>query len=286
MADSVRKELKSSVKSSQGAAPRILVPQAKTLVDWATILGLIFSVIIIIIAVTMSESNASFIQWPALALVVGGTLTVTAISYTAQELAQAGNVFKQSVLFKHYDPEDFAIMLMNTAVTTKKTGLLSLAKHETEFEKHPFLKDAMLMAADGNKPDDVNAILMQDINALSERHKRTASVTRRAAEIAPAMGLIGTLVGLVQMLADLEDPETIGPAMALALLTTFYGAILGTVIMSPLAIKLEKYSKDEMLIRHLIRLTAISIARQDNPRKLEMELNSALPPTHQIIYFD
>jgi len=99
------------------------------------------------------------------------------------------------------------------------------------------------------------------------------------------MGLIGTLVGLVQMLADLENPETIGPAMAVALLTTFYGAILGTVIMAPLSVKLEKNSHDDALIRTLIATAAVSIARQENPRRLEMLLNSELSPSNQIDYF-
>jgi len=142
------------------------------------------------------------------------------------------------------------------------------------------------MAIDGSKPEDIHHILSQEIAASHERHKRTASITQRASEIAPAMGLIGTLVGLVQMLADLENPETIGPAMAVALLTTFYGAILGTVVMGPLAVKLEKNSNDESLINTLICLGAVSIARQDNPRKLEIELNAALPPHQQIHYFD
>jgi len=104
--------------------------------------------------------------------------------------------------------------------------------------------------------------------------------------VAPAMGLIGTLVGLVKMLADLDNPDSIGPAMAVALLTTFYGAILGTVIMAPLSVKLEKNSSDETMIKTLIVTAATSMARQENPRRLEMLLNSDLPPFEQIRYFD
>ena len=100
------------------------------------------------------------------------------------------------------------------------------------------------------------------------------------------MGLIGTLVGLVQMLAQLEDPSAIGPSMALALLTTFYGAILGTVILGPLAAKLERNSNDEALSKNLVLMTMSSIARQENPRRLEMLLNSELPPEKRIKYFE
>ena len=127
---------------------------------------------------------------------------------------------------------------------------------------------------------------MQEVEAEVERHKRSASITRRASEIAPALGLIGTLIGLVMMLADLENPETIGPAMAIALLTTFYGAILGTIVMAPLAVKLEKRSTDESMMKTLVKIAAASTARQENPRKLEMLLNSELPPAERIRYFD
>ena len=129
-------------------------------------------------------------------------------------------------------------------------------------------------------------MMTQEIDSLVERHKRSAGIMKRASEIAPAMGLIGTLVGLVQMLADLQNPDSIGPAMAVALLTTFYGAILGTIIMAPMAVKLEKNSSDEVMIKTLILTAATSISRQENPRRLEMLLNSDLPPKEQINYFD
>ncbi|MEC7029070.1 MAG: MotA/TolQ/ExbB proton channel family protein, partial [Pseudomonadota bacterium] len=133
---------------------------------------------------------------------------------------------------------------------------------------------------------DIDRVLGQEVDALAERHRRSASILRRASEVAPAMGLIGTLVGLVQMLAQLDDPSSIGPAMAVALLTTFYGAIMGTVILGPLAAKLERNSGDETMIKNLILTAMGSIARQENPRRLEMLLNSELPPEHRIRYFE
>ena len=144
----------------------------------------------------------------------------------------------------------------------------------------------MQMVVDGYSAEDIKRLVSQETDALLERHKRSASITRRASEVAPAMGLIGTLVGLVQMLADLENPEAIGPAMAVALLTTFYGAILGTIIMAPLSIKLEKYSYEQALSKTMIMTAAISIAAQENPRRLEMLLNAELPPSERITYFE
>jgi chemotaxis protein MotA len=115
---------------------------------------------------------------------------------------------------------------------------------------------------------------------------RTAAVLRRAAEVAPAMGLIATLVGLVQMLGSLNNPAAIGPGMAVALIATFYGAVLGNMILTPLAGKLETNAEQDGLIRTLYLIASVSIARQENPRRLEMLLNAVLPPGSRVTYFD
>ena len=124
------------------------------------------------------------------------------------------------------------------------------------------------------------------MSATGQRHVKSTGVLRKAAEFAPAMGLIGTLIGLVQMLGNLQDPSTIGPAMAVALLTTFYGAVLANMVFMPLASKLERNSAEEMLIYNLYTMGATSIGRQENPRRLEMLLNSVLPPAKRVKYFD
>lgn len=285
MADNTA-SLSAKGSSDTGAVPTVTIPASRKYIDFATLLGLVFSFALIFFAIAAGASNASFINGPAIMIVIFGTMTATAISYTGQEILHAGQVLKQSLFRKVYRPRSLAKSLVDIAVVAKKKGLLALSALEGTLQKEPFLAHAIQMAVDGGKPEDIELILSQESSFLIERHKRTASMTRRASEVAPAMGLIGTLVGLVQMLADLENPDTIGPAMAVALLTTFYGAILGTVVMAPLAVKLEKNSHDEILIKTMIKLAAVSIAKQDNPRKLEMELNSALPPSEQIKYFD
>ena len=266
--------------------PIISVPCAKKEIDFITIFGLILSLALIWGAIEIGQSNASFFNAASVAIVILGTLTVTSISYTGEEILGAGNVMSKS-MFRHViKPKQLAKTLLDIASMSKKRGILVLSKFEQELGKNPFLAESLQMAIDGSKPEDIDFLMSQQIEASVERHKRTASMTQRASETAPAMGLIGTLVGLVQMLAELENPETIGPAMAVALLTTFYGAIMGTVVMAPLKVKLEKNSHDEALIKTLIHIATVSIARQDNTRKLEMELNAALPPAEQIKYFD
>jgi chemotaxis protein MotA len=114
---------------------------------------------------------------------------------------------------------------------------------------------------------------------MMDRHQKSAGILRRAAEFAPAMGLIGTLVGLVQMLGNLQDPTTIGPSMAVALLTTFYGAILANLVFIPLASKLERNSILEEVVSEIYVMGAASIGQQEHPQRLEMTLNSLMPPS-------
>ena len=266
--------------------PAINVLPPTTHTDYATILGLIFSVGVIAVAIIIGQSNAQFFNAPSFLIVILGTIAATSISFTGKEFKNAGNVIGKSVFRRVQDPQNICNNLISLSIIAKKKGLLGLSSYEDQLSKFPFMHTALQLVIDGFKPEDIDRVLDQEIEALRERHRRSATITHRASEIAPSMGLIGTLVGLVQMLADLENPETIGPSMAVALLTTFYGAILGTVIMGPLAVKLEKNSADEVLIKTLVKTASVSIARQDNPRRLEMLLNAELPPAQKIQYFE
>lgn len=276
----------SGTSVATGPLPSITINAPVTRPDYATILGFIFALGLIIAAIIMGNSNASFFNVPSLLIVLFGTLATTAASFTTEDITKSGALIFKSVMRKIYSPEKLARALVDLSVISKKKGVLALTKYEQELSTYPFLFRAMQMVVDGYNASEIHGLLNHEVEVLTERHKRSASIVRRASEVAPAMGLIGTLVGLVQMLADLENPEAIGPAMALALLTTFYGAILGTVILASMAVKLEKNSTDEALVKTLIKTAAVSIAQQDNPRRLEMLLNAELPPSKRITYFD
>lgn len=276
-----------SDQQTQNAAPlpKVSVPSAESRVDIVTILGLALSFGLIVGAIAMGQSEASFFNLPSVLIVVLGTMTATSVSYTGSELSQSLPIIGGSTVRPVRDFPALAKSMMDLASVARQRGLLQLSNYEKETEKEPFLKYAIGLVVDGYDPDDITRILQQDIDAEEERNKRAASILRRASEVAPAMGLIGTLVGLVQMLADLDDPNSIGPAMAVALLTTFYGAILGTVVMAPLAAKLEKNAADEVTAKTMTLKTALSMMKQENPRNLEMMINSLLPPSQRIVYF-
>ncbi len=264
----------------------IAIASPRQKLDLATMLGLVFAVGLIVIAIYIGHSKANFFNLPSLLIVVFGTAAVTSVSYSGEELRRLGKVFNNTVFRRTRSPSIMAVQLMDIAAVARKRGLLALAGLENELRKDPFLHKAVQLVTDGYTGEDIDRLLGQEVDSLIERHRRSASIIRRSSEVAPAMGLIGTLVGLVQMLAELSNPENIGPAMAVALLTTFYGAILGTVILAPLAAKLEKNSSDEARVKNLILVAMGSIARQENPRRLEMLLNSELPPSERIRYFD
>lgn len=264
----------------------IKIEKSKVSLDLTTIFGLVLTFALISIAIFIGQSDANFFNIPSFLIVILGTMTVTSISYSWEEFSNAGKVIGNSLFKKRMRPSVAARQLMDVATLAKQKGLLSLAGLENELKKDPDLYKAVQIVTDGYSAPDIERVLAQDLDSLVERHRRSASILRRGAEISPAMGLIGTLIGLVQMLANLQDPESIGPAMAVALLTTFYGAILGTAVLSPMAAKLEGNSNQEAMLKTLIMITMSSIARQDNPRRLEMLLNSELPPSERIKYFD
>ncbi len=266
--------------------PKVYIPMASVKPDFATILGLVLSFGLIIGAIAMGQSDAKFFNLPSVLIVVLGTITATCISYTMSELAKSGGAIAQSAFRPVRDFSKLAYGMMDLATIARKKGLLYLSNYEDETGKEPFLQHALGIVIDGYGEEEVKRILQQDIDLEEERQKRAASILYRASEVAPAMGLIGTLVGLVQMLANLENPDTIGPAMAVALLTTFYGAILGTVVMAPLAAKIEKNAADDVMAKTMILKTSLSIMRQENPRNLEMIINTLLPASQRINYFD
>jgi chemotaxis protein MotA len=218
-------------------------------------------------------------------IVFCGTLAVTAISFTGAEFFNTVKIIGKSLVRHIYNHKSSSHQLIDLAVAVRHDGVLSLQQIEKELKKDNFLYRGIQMVSDGNTSDEISRIMGQEIDAQAARHHKGISILRRAAETAPAMGLIGTLIGLVQMLAMLDDPSTIGPSMAVALLTTFYGAMLGTVVCSPLAGKLEANAEQEILHKTLILTTLGSIARQENPRRLEMMLNSELPPSQRVKYF-
>jgi len=218
--------------------------------------------------------------------VFGGTFAVTAMSFSIKEIMRVPKVAIQAMFHTANDPSMAATQILEIAELAREKGALALQDLQPQLIGMPFLHQGVSMVVDGSKSDEIERVLNRKVNATAQRHSKAAGVLRKAAEVSPAMGLIGTLVGLVQMLGKLDDPSMIGPSMAVALLTTFYGAVLSNMVFSPLAAKLERNSDEEMLLNNIYTTGVTSIGRQENPRRLEMLVNTMLSPNERVQHFE
>lgn len=270
----------SAKRLSDSAPPRVVRP--RTGLDAASLIGLSAALSVIAMAVVSGGTLSAFFDPPSLLIVVGGTLAVTTASFSLGDVTKSWGQAAGVLVLTTRDPRAVAKQVLVLAEAARRSGADTLKNALPDLRHDNFLHRAVTLITEGHPPDDIERVLMGDVEASGAVRAKSAAVLRRASEVAPAMGLIGTLVGLVQMLGGLENPTTIGPAMALALLTTFYGAVLGNVVLAPLAAKLERSAEDEALIKTLYTIAAVSIARQENTRRLEMLLNAALPPGKRV----
>ena len=262
-----------------------VISRSRTRLDHATLIGLICGFGLVVAAMLIGGSARSFVDLPAVLIVLGGTFGVTTISFSLGDLIRMPAVVLKALFHSIPDSSTTALHMLRLAELARKRGILGLDQILETMRHEPFVHKAVTLAVDGAPVDEIRTIMQREINEMADRHMRSAGVLRRAAEVAPAMGLIGTLIGLVQMLGNLNDPSTIGPGLAVALLTTFYGAVLANMVFAPLASKLERNTAAEILIANVYVLAAESICRKDNPRRLELLLNAMLPPAKRIQYF-
>jgi chemotaxis protein MotA len=255
--------------------------------DPATLVGLIGAMALVVSALFLGGTPSAFIDLPSVLIVIGGSLMLTLASFTMSDMGVTFGAILRTVSYQRVNPSLTALELLRLADAARRQGILSLQKPLSQGDvADPLLSKGLIMIVDGMKVEDAEDVMRRELGAMLGRHRKSISVLRRAAEITPAMGLIGTLIGLVQMLGRLEDPSAIGPAMAVALLTTFYGAVLAHMVLNPLASKLERNSAEEALIGQLNLVAAGSIGRQENPRRLEMMLNSLMPPARRVRFYD
>ena len=267
-------------------AENALHDQRSTTLDYATILGVIGGFAIIIGAMILGGSPGSFLDAPSLLIVFGGTFLVTTTSFSLQDVIRAQSTMFTAVAYHAEPASNAALQSLFLADNAKRQGILSLQKYMQNSKGNKFLNRGMIMLQEGYKPDQLARILLQQAQVEHLHKKKSASILRRAGEVSPAMGLIGTLVGLVQMLSNLDDPGNIGPSMAIALLTTFYGAILANMIFHPVAAKLERLAEEELLVNQIYCTGLEAISRQENPRRLETLLNTLLPTEDRVHYYD
>lgn len=248
--------------------------------DIATVIGIISASGLVLAAIFMGSGLNVFINIPSLLIVVGGTTGVTLIAYPLKDFLSVFKVVQKALFTKVLPTTELISNFMDFSRKARKEGILTL-ESEMKNVDDEFLKKGVQLSIDGMEPVEIQNILDTEIEFVKDRHKLGADIFTAMGTFAPAMGMIGTLIGLVQMLQNMDDPSTIGPAMAVALLTTFYGAVMANILYMPIAGKLKNRSQEEMLTKEMTIQGIISLSNGDNPRILEQKLKAFLPPVKE-----
>lgn len=248
--------------------------------DIATIGGLVAGAGLIVAAILTGGSITMFIDVPSVLMVVGGSIAALFISFPMGNVAGMAKVMKKAMFYDAEDPTEVITKMVGYAERARKEGMLAL-EEDSESEPDKFLAKGLRLAVDGTDPQLLSRIMETDLSALEARHGEGRALFDQLGALAPAFGMIGTLVGLVQMLANLSDPSSIGAGMAVALLTTFYGSVIANLVAIPIAGKLKARSEEEMHSREMIIEGIMSIQSGDSPRIVQEKLKSYLTPMQQ-----
>ncbi|MFQ5418665.1 MAG: motility protein A [Myxococcota bacterium] len=246
--------------------------------DIATLIGIVASLGTIAMAMVMGGSVDAFVNGPAIVLVFGGTIGATLINQRLTHVLGAFRVMMNAFFDRTIEPSELVPMIIHLAAKARKEGVVSL---ENEPISDPFIARGVRLGADGLSPDAVKSTLTSELIALRDRHERGHRIFRFMGTTAPSMGMIGTLVGLVQMLRTLDDPDQIGPSMAVAILTTRYGAILAFALFNPIAEKLANRTIEEMSAKTLAIAGIESILSGDNTLVIQSKLDAYLAPAQR-----
>jgi len=252
-------------------------------VDIATLIGLVLAFGLVVFAI--GSGIPSFIDIPSIMIVVGGTVGVVMVSYPLSDVLKIIGVTMKTIMYKLPAAKDTIAELIEFSQIVRKEGILAL-ESKVEGVENPFMAKGLQMAIDGQEPTEIEDILYMEMDKLGQRHTKGADIMLQVGTMAPAMGMIGTLVGLVLMLQNMSDPSSIGPSMSIALLTTFYGALIANIVALPMAAKLKSRSKDELILHEIILTGVQSLVAGENPRVMEQKLLGFLPPKERKSSFD
>ncbi|NLW86602.1 MAG: motility protein A [Planctomycetes bacterium] len=248
--------------------------------DIATIVGLLFGLFCIIWSIMQSEGGQVFINIPSMFITVGGMIASTFIHFSMKQVLSLLSIMKKTLIYKASTELETIQKMVNYTAINRRDGALALEK-QLQSAGDSFLVMALRMVIDGQKPDAMEDQLSLEIQSLQERHGNGKKMLEFMGNAAPAWGMIGTLIGLIQMLQSLDDPSQIGGGMATALITTFYGSFLANLIFLPLAGKLGIRSKKETVLRQMIAEGALALARGDSPTAVRERMQTFVSASHR-----
>ncbi|GAB4261908.1 MAG: MotA/TolQ/ExbB proton channel family protein [Deferrisomatales bacterium] len=245
--------------------------------DLATVIGLVAGVVLIVSAIVVGGAPMAFVNIPSVLIVVGGVLASTLIMFPLRTVIGSIQVAIKAFKEDTWNLDAIIDQMVSLSRLARTNGILALEDAEKDIA-NPFLKKGIQLAVDGNEEELIRFIMATDVSFTRERHAIGQKVFKQMGTMGPAFGMVGTLIGLVQMLRTLDDPSTIGPSMAVALLTTLYGALIANLVCLPIANKLEFRSKEEALAKQVVTEGIISIMQGANPKVLKDKLEAFVPP--------
>ncbi len=249
--------------------------------DLATLIGLVASLGLITFAILSGDGAMTFLNVPSIVIVFGGTVGATLVCFPMKTVLGVMGVLRKTLMHSESSTPELIGKLEELAKKARKEGLLSL-QGATDDIADDFYKTGLQLVVDGQESDTIEDILKTEVSYIKSRHGVGSDLLKAMGTYAPAFGMIGTVIGLIQMLQSMSDPSTIGPAMAVALVTTFYGALLSNVVFLPLAVKLEQRSRNEVAQKLLILEGLLSIHAGDNPRILVQKLSAFVSPANRV----
>jgi chemotaxis protein MotA len=250
--------------------------------DIATLIGLILGPALLLWSMIADGSPLKmFVDYPSVAIVGGGALCSALLSFPMRELLGIHQVTKHTLFTKPRDPHELIGELVRYAEVARREGILAL-EHAVRGHDDEFLVSGVKMVVDGAEPAVIESMLESELDAIEARHASGKALWENIGKYAPAFGMIGTLIGLVKMLANMSDPSQIGAGMAVALLTTLYGAFISNLVALPFAEKLARRSSEEIFIKQIVLRGVLAIQAGDNPRIVEQKLKTYLPVANRV----
>lgn len=239
--------------------------------DLATVIGVVFGIVCLVVSILLSGELQSFFNVPSIFITLGGGLASTLIQFKLKDFLKIFKLTGLAFLNKNANPLDTIALMVKLSEKTRREGLLAI-ESELEQIEDPFIRRSLQLVVDGVESETIKDYMNMEISNLESRHSSGIAIFKALASEFPAWGLIGTLIGLVLMLRGLDDPSTIGPKMAVSLITTFYGSVLANFICIPVAEKLQCNSNNEVHIKEMIAEAVISIQAGENPKMMEHKL--------------
>ena len=248
--------------------------------DIASVVGasLAIAVLVITVAIAPGASFSAFIDYPSIMVVGLGSCAAVLVCFPLKSILGLAKVTKNVFFNSQEDIGELIEQLVSLAETARRDGLLALENRVEEIT-NSFIVLGIQMAVDGTRPEVIEDIMRTEMDAVATRHSSGKKVLDQAGRFAPAFGMIGTLMGLIIMLGQLDDPDALGPGMAVALITTLYGAIMANVFFLPWAEKLGFLNSSELLIMEIVVRGIMGIQSGENPRVIEQKLTTFVPPS-------